>query len=679
MLKKYISKSITVKFVIYMLIIGLIPLLVFGVLAIMGFNDILRDEAERFNSEVVKEKKVYLEHLMDDVESVIVNISGIEEIKDTLSQDSLNDSVFQKLTTQAKIGYILSGYINLKGLVSIDLFSESNMHYYVGETLNTNRINIELKDKILQEAIDSKRNIYWSGLEENINLNSKSHYVINAVKVIYSSEYKTSNVKPIGVLIVSYNINVFNDYLENLKNYDGYNIVIDKENNIVYHSERAYIGKKLSDKFNNKFTGENGKFVVNMNDEKHLIIFEKTAKNGLAIVSIIPFKTIYKESTYITIFLSVILLIALAMIIIFAFIMSKSIVDPIKMITSTFKSLQENPNILPKKLELKNTDEIGQLGTLFNSFIDAIEDISVQKALERKLNERNEELQSALVQLTQTQGQLVQQEKLAGIGQLAAGVAHEINNPLGFISCNMETLSEYIDKYYDIMKIYLALDTTLYETDDNVSKSIIGEAIRKRKEIDFHYIMEDTKDIFKDTNEGIQRISKIVTSMKIFSRVNQSDEHSEYDLNEGIDTTIIVANNEIKYFAEVKYNLGKIPKLYADGGQINQVLLNMLINAVHAVKDNHISELGLITVTTYVEDGYIVCEIEDNGKGIPPEVIDKIFDPFFTTKPIGQGTGLGLGIAYDIIVNKHKGMIDVESAVGIGTKFIIKLPVTGEK
>ncbi|OGO84854.1 MAG: hypothetical protein A2Y24_04970 [Clostridiales bacterium GWE2_32_10] len=342
------------------------------------------------------------------------------------------------------------------------------------------------------------------------------------------------------------------------------------------------------------------------------------------------------------------------------------------MIANTFKLLQENPNTLPKRLELKNKDEIGQLGTLFNSFIDAIEDISVQKKLERKLNERNEELQSTLMQLTQTQGQLVQHEKLAGIGQLAAGVAHEINNPLGFISSNLETLNKYITVYSDIMNIYLELDSTL----PSDAKKIIEKARSKRKEEEFDYIMEDIKDIFKDTNEGISRINKIVTSMKIFSRVDQSDEHSEYSINEAISTTIVVANNEIKYHAEVKCDFGNIPKLYVNGGQINQVLLNILINAVHAIKDKHITGRGVINIKTYSTDGYIYCEIEDNGKGIPAEIANKIFDPFFTTKPIGQGTGLGLGIAYDIIVNKHKGLINVESEVDMGTKFIIKLPVT---
>ncbi|HBY19831.1 MAG TPA: hypothetical protein DEG71_02295 [Clostridiales bacterium] len=672
MFKKYISKSITVKFVIYMFIIGLIPLLIFGILAITGLKNILSVESENFNSEVVKEKKVYLEHLMDDVESLIANISGIEEIKDTLSTDDLDDSPYQKLTTQAKMGYILSGYINLKGLISIDVFSKNNEHYYVGETLNTNKINIKLKDKLLQEAISSKKNVYWSGLEENINLNSKNKYVNNAVKVIYANGKEAYNVTPIGVIIVSYDINVFDDYFKNIKNYDGYNIIIDRNNNIVYHHEKAYIGKKLSDKFDNKFTGENGQFVEKINNESNMVIFEKTDKARLAIVSIIPFNTIYKESKFITLFLSILLLLALVMIIIFAFIMSKSIVNPIKMIANTFKLLQENPNTLPKRLELKNKDEIGQLGTLFNSFIDAIEDISVQKKLERKLNERNEELQSTLMQLTQTQGQLVQHEKLAGIGQLAAGVAHEINNPLGFISSNLETLNKYITVYSDIMNIYLELDSTL----PSDAKKIIEKARSKRKEEEFDYIMEDIKDIFKDTNEGISRINKIVTSMKIFSRVDQSDEHSEYSINEAISTTIVVANNEIKYHAEVKCDFGNIPKLYVNGGQINQVLLNILINAVHAIKDKHITGRGVINIKTYSTDGYIYCEIEDNGKGIPAEIANKIFDPFFTTKPIGQGTGLGLGIAYDIIVNKHKGLINVESEVDMGTKFIIKLPVT---
>lgn len=674
MFKNFFDKSITFKFLIYMLIIGAVPLLIFGIVSLNRANQVLKEESDKFNLGIVQEKKLYLQHVMEDVEDLIANLSGIEDIKEALSKDVLGESSsYQMLSTQAKLGYILNGYINLKGLVSIDVFSNNNVHYYVGETLDSSRINISVKDKLCTEALQSKNNVYWSGIEENINPNSKHKYVINAVKLMYKNGQDASNEKPIGVLIVSYDINVFKDYFKNIQYYDGYYIIIDANKYIVYHPKEEFVGKKLSDRLLTKFDGESGQFIDEINNEKQIVIYEKTNKVGLYIASIIPLKNIYNKNTYITIVLIALLLLFLGMIYIYAIIVSKSIVSPIKKITNAFKAFQENNSSSYEKVVISNKDEIGELGKLLNSFIDAKEDISVQKVLERKLNERNQELQTTLEKLKQTQGQLIQQEKLAGIGQLAAGVAHEINNPLGFVSSNFETLEEYIGIYDEIIKIYLKLDKLFPQINDDELRTNIEEAIEKRKKEKFEYLQEDINDIIKDTKEGIDRISKIVISMKIFSRVDKLDQLSEYDLNEGIKNTLVVANNEIKYHADVEMFLGEIPKLVAIGGQINQVLLNLVLNAAHAIKENHITEKGLIKINTYCDNEYIVCEVEDNGNGIPNEIKDKIFEPFFTTKPVGQGTGLGLSIVYDIIVNKHKGIINVESFEGKGTKFIIKL------
>ncbi len=493
------------------------------------------------------------------------------------------------------------------------------------------------------------------------------------MKLIYSIGQDASNAAPTGVFIVSYDINVFKDYFKNLQYYDGYYIIIDENKYIVYHPKEEYVGKKLSDRLINKFNGESGQFIDEISGEKQIVIYEKTNKAGLYIASVIPLKNIYNKNTYITIVLIALLLLFLGMIYIYAIIVSKSIVSPIKKITNAFKAFQENSIGSHEKVLINNKDEIGELGNLLNSFIDAKEDIFTQKVLEKKLNERNEELQSTLKKLTQTQAQLIQQEKLAGIGQLAAGVAHEINNPLGFVSSNFETLEQYIRTYDEIIKIYLKLDELFSQVNDSEIQSAMEEVMKKREKEKFEYLQEDINELIEDTKDGIERISNIVKSMKIFSRIDKQDQLSEYDLNEGIKNTLVVANNEIKYCADVELSLGEIPKLIAIGGQINQVLLNIILNAAQAIKENHASEKGLIKMNTYCDNECVVCEIEDDGNGIPKEIGDKIFEPFFTTKPVGQGTGLGLSIVYDIIVNKHKGTINAESFEGKGAKFTIKL------
>lgn len=304
-----------------------------------------------------------------------------------------------------------------------------------------------------------------------------------------------------------------------------------------------------------------------------------------------------------------------------------------------------------------------------------IDDITGLKQLQEELKESNEELQKALEELQRTQNHMIQQEKLAGIGQLAAGVAHEINNPLGFVMSNFETSKNYFEKYKRILDAFRELkDGLLNSGDKNIEIKISYINDLQRKE-NMQFITEDLEDLFKDSKEGLERIGKIIMGLRLFSRVDQQNDVSEYDLNEGIQNTLTVANNEIKYYADVEENLQNIPIVQANGGQINQVLLNLIVNAVHAIKSKGTEEMGLIKISTRCDDKFIYCCIEDNGEGIAADNLNKIFDPFFTTKSIGKGTGLGLSVSYDIIVNKHGGELQVKSTQGVGSSFIIKIPI----
>lgn len=306
-----------------------------------------------------------------------------------------------------------------------------------------------------------------------------------------------------------------------------------------------------------------------------------------------------------------------------------------------------------------------------------VRDNTERKQFQENLENRNKELHDALEKLKYTQSQLVQQEKLAAIGQLAAGVAHEINNPLGFVMSNVETLEKYSIRLKEVLEKYAGLKGVVKEADIEEAMRVLNEIGELEKRYHVDLITEDLKTLLDDTNDGLSRISKIVLGLRIFSRVDNQDKMTDYDLNAGIENTILVANNEIKYYADIEKNLGDIPLVALSGNQINQVLLNIVINAVHAIKERQDGQRGLIKIFSYMDSGYICCDIEDNGTGIPEENLNRIFDPFFTTKPVGQGTGLGLSISYDIIVNKHGGEINVKGTPGKGAVFSIKLPVTG--
>ncbi|WP_378954895.1 PAS domain S-box protein [Pelosinus sp. sgz500959] len=308
-------------------------------------------------------------------------------------------------------------------------------------------------------------------------------------------------------------------------------------------------------------------------------------------------------------------------------------------------------------------------------FINAERDITERKKMEDTLKTQNEELQSMLSQLRAAQMKLIQQEKLAGIGQLAAGVAHEINNPLGFITSNFTSLKNYVDRLSMVLNEYRNLVQIIENSDgSSLSESInLIHKIEREKKIDF--VLEDIKDLFKESTEGLERVGKIVTGLRTFARIDQDSNFQEYDLNAGIKNTLLIAKNEIKYWANVEENFSDIPVIEVVGSYINQVLLNIIVNGAQAIKQKGTEELGLIKITTYADDEFVYCEIADNGIGISEPNQQKVFEPFFTTKPIGQGTGLGLSISYDIIVNKHHGEIILQSMIGTGTTFTIKLPI----
>ena len=287
-----------------------------------------------------------------------------------------------------------------------------------------------------------------------------------------------------------------------------------------------------------------------------------------------------------------------------------------------------------------------KVAELFNKMMDILES-------------QHRELENAYAELKATQSQLLQSEKMASIGQLAAGVAHEINNPMGFIISNLGTLGKYVNRF----KEFIQAQTKIIMAAGN-NESI--EQIKKHLKLD--YIIEDTDSLLKESLDGAERVKRIVQNLKSFSHIDEA-EWKMADINAGIESTINIVWNELKYKATVKKEYGDIPLTKCNPGQLNQVFMNMLVNAAHAIEKQ-----GEITVKTWHDSGYIYISISDTGCGIPEDKIHRIFEPFFSTKEVGKGTGLGLSIAYDI-VKKHNGDIMVESEVGRGTTFTVKIPV----
>lgn len=275
-------------------------------------------------------------------------------------------------------------------------------------------------------------------------------------------------------------------------------------------------------------------------------------------------------------------------------------------------------------------------------------------ALQREIDERK-----------LLESQLVQSEKLASLGQLAAGIAHEVNNPIGFVSSNLGALGSYFARLQDMLKAYRDAEPAIGPA------TLQASLVKLRSEMELAYILDDIPLLISESKDGISRVGQIVRDLKDFSRVDSSQDWQWANLHQGIDSTLNIAASELKYKADLVKQYGVLPEVECLPSQINQVIMNLVVNAAHAMG----TERGTITVRTgCANDDKVWIEVADNGCGIPAQSLQKIFDPFYTTKPVGQGTGLGLSLSYGII-KRHCGEIHVHSEVGVGTTFRVELPV----
>ena len=280
----------------------------------------------------------------------------------------------------------------------------------------------------------------------------------------------------------------------------------------------------------------------------------------------------------------------------------------------------------------------------------------------REIENSLRDVQTAYSELKKAQARILQQEKMASIGQLAAGVAHEINNPMGFITTNMRMLEKYFGK---VMEFISTQSDAIAELHANTPVEAVDA---KRASLKIDFILKDSADLFQESLNSAERVKKIVQDLKNFSNVDAADE-SLSDINAGIEDTLSIMNNEFRDGITVHKDLGSIPKTVCSRGQLNQVFVNVLLNAVQSIEGD-----GDIRVETACTDDSICVRFSDTGSGIAKENIPKIFDPFFTTKDVGKGQGLGLTVAYDI-VKKHGGNITVESEAGKGSAFTVSIPV----
>lgn len=363
------------------------------------------------------------------------------------------------------------------------------------------------------------------------------------------------------------------------------------------------------------------------------------------------------------------------------YLISRSISKPIKQLQQAVVNLTEGK--LDTRVNIRSLDEIGELATSFNKMADDLQHsrdelVNANEQLRDEIVERQQaeaELQQALKDLQKTQIQLIQSEKMSSLGQLVAGVAHEINNPVNFIYGNIQYTDDYTQQLLLLIKLY-----------QNYYPNPEPEIKNAHEEADIEYLIEDLPKMLSSMKMGAKRIREIVLGLRIFSRLDEA-EFKTADLHEGIDSTLLILQHRLKAQnnrpqIQVVKEYGEIAKIQCFAGQMNQVFMNLLANAIDALEECFQKELcpnPLIRISSEQVNENAVIRIADNGSGISEEIQSRLFDPFFTTKPVGRGTGMGLSISYQIITEKHGGSLQCISSPGEGAEFVITIPIREAK
>jgi len=366
--------SLTGKFLFFLLVTSVLPLVVVGLTSFEISKTIIQDEVRQYTEALIVKQKDYMELLLEEVESLVANLSSIEEIKNVVVDKEAQTNGYTNLATQAKMGYILSGYSNLKGLVSIDIFTLYGMHYHVGDTLNVKEIRQDLKESILNEAIHNKNAVTWTGIEDNVNLNSNHEKVITAAKVFTKFDLEEFKDKPVGLLLVNYSVENFYEHFKQ-KNVDQDTgmMIVDQKNRIVFYSDKNKIASEVDPEFMKKLTNEQGSFIERIQDQDMFVTYSKSVKNGWTLINLIPVQKLVAKTVAIRNTTVIVFSICFIVILLFALVVSKKIVRPIQGMTVLFKQIKagtidENIRIA----DLSSKDEIGELIRWFNTFLDSL-------------------------------------------------------------------------------------------------------------------------------------------------------------------------------------------------------------------------------------------------------------------------------------------------------------------
>ena len=610
----------------FLLLASILPLVMLGLISDYVSRSVIGRDVTDYNRALVSAQRDYLDIQFQEIESLIINISGVDEIKTAIDDEAASPDGYTRLATHAKIGYILSGYSGVKGLVSLDIFTPGGAHYHVGDTLNVEKIDQTLLETIKEDTQRSDSLVTWLGVEDNVNSNSTHKKVMTAARVLRVFDAASLQEKPGALLLVNFGTESLHDHFSRLEIGPGaYFIVIDGNGRLVYHPDRATIGSEVSPAFMDKMA-DGGK-VMEVDGQEMLVTHTTSNINDWMVISLVPYKNVTSSADIIRGATLLVVASSFAFIALMVWIVSRTVVRPLTKITESFQQIQNGTFDWRIRLKETRTDEIGELTRWFNIFLNSME---AKNQAEQELLKAKDAAEAA--------------NRAKSV--FLANMSHELRTPLNAILGFSELLSKDA-----------ALAPAQRENVETINRS--GEHL-------------------------LGLINDILDLSKIESGRADLRPHT-FDLQrmiQGLGEMFEIRARQ-KNLKLVVESAADVPQyINADEGKLRQVLINLLGNAIKFTRTGTVVLQVSLAASQSGREPAQSCllhfSVEDTGIGIAPEELEYIFEPFTQSKAGAQlqdGTGLGLTISRQQ-VELLGGRLTIESKAGAGSTFSFVIPVT---
>ena len=621
--------NIIYKFIGYLVLFSIVPLLVMSIVSFTTSANIVRNQSENYTQEIVTTQLDYLELEQSQIESLVTTIAGVEAIRDSVSDENASSGTFSRLSTEAKIGYALNSYINIEGLVSIDLFANNGLYYSVGDTLLIENTRLDIQEKIWQEALVSNQQVFWAGIEDNINNDSPHLQVVTAGTIFYQFNRETAQPEPKALLLVNYSVDELYDHFNQVDlGDDTYMIVVDNKGRLVYHPDHAQIGTYFDEDILSKMNNSAGTLSTRIDGTEFSLSYARSSKSDWVVASLVPVATFestvspIRDATLIT------LLAVFAFVALIAYFYKRDIVAPIQELTRRLKNLERKDIVEHVHMPERGQDEIGKLIRGFNLLVDSlIANRKVEMEREALINDLQVAMNFA-------------EESSRLKSQFLATISHELRTPLNAIIGYSGIIVEGYGGTVDAEALRMV--ERIYNSSDHLNR-LIDDLLDISKieagHLDLHF---ESFAIRPCLEEISQQMRVLATRANLIFDVN--------------------IDNDVPQ------------KMLSDEGRIKQVLTNLISNAIKFTEEGHVK----LNVRHHKSTDILEFEVQDTGVGIPEEAISYIFEEFRQIDGSYQrshgGTGLGLAIVWRI-AQALKGDVQVNSNVGQGSTFTIRLPL----